>query len=660
MTMSFRDELFSKIGADSDQQDVSDPQKLILLGDQQKQSGNVGKATELYNNAVKSGLSKSEKFSEQKQYRSAAESYYITSMAYERLSQMDKVNELYSKVATNLLEAANTYLNMYKEFRDGALCATLSGLVYILQKRTEDAKKVYEEYTTLFKQKDEEGIIPGGSDQYIRMLWIVGYIIQALSETNHNALQEAQTLISSKIRPILDKAKLSGIEPLLDHSLNYVISHFESKIKLPIVTNATEFPKDMVINEIYNAQISVQNIGEGEAHDGVIQIEDLINLEILKGSLTESFEKLTPGETIAKNIEFRYQSADSQDVKLTLKGKVRYKDMLNNEQIQYIGPISLAFNAISKKVKLTRELDAEKTKSSAIKSITKHPDLPTALYTPFEKTEEVLFETLKSEIENENFEVFNSGLSIIKSYRKTVEEYISESGMEVKPLLEKINQDRENYASERVAEREEKLKETHQKEIDNINQTHQQKLEEKDRFYKDQESKKLVTQKDQLEKAHDEALKAKLVEQKDQLDKLKAEEINNLKKEHEQELQAQSKKLDKQLNLKLEEHEENLKEDFQKEKEVINQKNEEAFYDLKNTYEKEIEDKLSALRKQLTDKFEKQIKEEKGTVEDNYRREMEGMKQEYELKIKTINSQHKKQMDELKETYERRIAESKS
>lgn len=658
--MAFRDELFAKIGAD-DQEGETDPYKLIQAGDNETMSGNVAKATTLYKSAVTNGMAKAKKFEEQKQYRSAAEAYYLTSLGHLKLGNEEEVETLSAKVGEQLLEAANMYINTYEEYSYGVVCASLAGLIYVLLKDNEKAKSVYEDTLASIENKANEGKIQIGKDKLVQTVWVIGYVLQAIQDVSHEALEEAQRLISAQIRPLLSKMKLAGISPLLDQTVSYVLEYFQEQIKLPNLAVSSQLPNDIVVNQIFEVKIDLMNIGEGIATAVRLELNLPEGLEHVDGNLQQDFEKLDPDQHEQIILHLRYQASTPEDVKVKLGGKITFQDMLKNQQVQFVGPYDVAIFAESKKDKLGRQLKAEFEKAESTESLALHPDYPPTFGTMLIDFQKDLVNSVKNELDAENYEKIPGALEVLNDVRKELSTYFSKDGSRVSELISSLLEMKEEYAQSKIEE----ALEIKEKELEERIESLKIKLE-------DEKNQALEQQKDEFTKASEEIsaqhkaeltqLRASLTEsfEKDKEELISSHkiELEEYEKKIKDEIDQNTSLMDRKLNAKLSEQENTLREEFNKQISELNEKNATTVAELRKQFENDKNSSVEELRKQLNADFEEQKKSLISEYEEKLRMQKDQIDQEYELKRSQIESKYKQEIQMLKDDYEMKLKEN--
>ncbi len=618
-------ELANKIGAE----DITDPFELLKRGDEEAQKGNHGKAKEFYEKAIATGKAKAHRFETNNQHRSAAEMNYVQALANLRLNNTEAAMALYSKIGTQLIQGGKNYIDLYKEYEDGVLLITLGGLVYVLQDRVPEAKELYLQMINEIEQKGQSGEIQQGLDRLKEILWTVGYIIKAIQDVDHTALQSAQQLISKTIRPNLKKAKVAGMEPLLNEIVTYTLNYFQSQIKLPKIMISTVIPPEMLVNSIFDISLSIQNDGEGDAHSLSLDFEIPDDLELVDGTSSATFEKLPAGDKIEHKISLRYQTSLEEDRTFDLKAKLTYKDMLNNEQVQFIGPLSLEVTAKSKKDEYMASMTNLREKWTGIKEAGFDDLVPDALVSVVESLIAKKTSDLEKLIEEQQYAYAEQALKDLESIITWSEETLrtGDGFVQLRAALENL---REEYAQTKLAEAEEKHKQELESTIDRVNQMKEE------------------------EKIH------ALQEKENELNRKWEKEIENLKLQHEQEINNLKAEHEKNLKFKLTELEEALTQKHRKEMDELNEKNERGIREIQADYQADLEQKVEEAKQQEAAKYEKIIEDLKQAHQEELRQVTERLEEEKQTEIQSLEAKIEVEKEKLRQQLRNEFEEEKA
>lgn len=612
--MSFRDELFEKIGAD----DVSKtPSDLLHEGLTEQQQGNITKAGKLFTQAFTLAQQKANETAKQQQYRNAAHFYYSAALAAEHLQQPDTKQQMLQSVAKQLLLAGNNYFDVYSEFKQGVICGSFAGLTYLLIEDKDNAQKIYESYIAKINQKNQEGAIPANAQKLIQAMWPIGYIIQALNETNHQALQDAQKYISTDIRPSLGEAKLIPLEPILDALLNQTLKKFETLIKLPELQIVSEVSNDIVLNQLFDVNLAFTNSGEGVAYSGSISLEADENLELVDGKFTHEFAELAPDANISLKFQFRYPSATTEDAEAFFKGILKYKDMLNNNHQQYIGPLKLHIAAISKKDKYGAMIDEVSHSDDELSKVT--TNLPDALATALMAMETTMLQNLTTALENEEFSIIQFGIEQLSSFRADAATLLT--GEPAEQIENSYTVAKEAYAAKQVTANTEAL------------------TAEKNAALDELSTKLKGEQQTALEE-----LERKLNEDH-------ATELSELKKQHERQVQMMENKFDRQIDMQLKEQFDNLQQEHAAKLQELNDKNAQGLQEIRNELQKDFNDQMATAKQECSKKYEAQILEQKKSFEETKRQELGRLEEDHKLRIEQMTAEFEKEKQSIIDTY---------
>lgn len=618
-------ELANKIGAE----DITDPFQLLQKGDEEAQKGNHGKAKEYYEKAIATGKAKAERFESNNQHRSAAEMNYVRALANLRLNNTEAAMSLYSKIGTQLIQGGKNYIELYKEYEDGVLLITLGGLVYVLQDRVPEARELYLQMISEIEQKGQTGEIQQGIDRMKEILWTVGYIIKAIQDVDHSALQSAQQLISKSIRPNLKKAKVAGMEPLLNEVVTYTLNYFQSQIKLPKISLRTIIPPEMLVNTIFDLGITVTNDGEGEAHSLQLEIESPPDLELVDGSPTVSLERLASGETFDQKISFRYQTNLEEDRTFDFKAKLTYRDMLNNEQVQFIGPLPLEITAKSKKDEFLALLSNLKEKWQSVKDQGFDELIPDDLVANIDQLITSMVNKSEQMINEQQYVEVNQTLEELDFLIDWADKVLR-TGEEFKRLRDSIEDLRNKYAEQKLSEAEERHKQEIEETIERISQL---KEEEK---------------------------KQALQSLEDELNKKWQVELDSIKAEHQREMEALKAEHEKNIRFKLNELEETLTAKHRQEMNELNEKNEKGIREIQAEYQADLENKVEEARKAEAAKYEQKIEEMKRAYEEELRQLKERLEEEKENEIQSLEAKIEVEKEKLRQQLRNDFEEEKA
>ncbi len=618
--MSFDDkelfgELANKIGAE----DLTDPGLLLERGDKEKANSNNATAQSFFEKALAASTAKAARLEESSQYRSAAEMNFIGAEANLRLGKTEEAMGLYNKVGEQLLIAGKNYIDMYNEYFDGVLCVTLGSLVNILQGKIDEAKSVYLEYIKKLDEAGESGKLQQGGETLKQTIWSVGYILKALQDTDHEALQNAQQLISTNIKPNLIKAKLSKIAPLLDQVVSYTLNYFQSQIKLPKITHSLTLPNEMLLNQIFDIKMTIGNTGEGDASNLHVTFNLPEDFEILGGKKEISISQVPKNTQEEINLKLRILSSDSEDKVIPFNGKITYQDMLQNDLVSFIGPLDLEIRANSQKDELQKKFTEIKGAIESLFLEVKDQKYPNSFIQNLTNKMNKIFETTESELRVEHFETVKANLSQLTNEKEWLQELFR--GNSGKMIQEELKSSKEKYANERVSSRESELQSQFDKTKEELIYT---KEKEKDAA--------LLSLRNEIEEKN-----KKLVEGKE--------------KEFEERLKAEEKKYEIKLKQVVNETKERQALEHQQKIEVINNKNEVGIRQIQEEYQNDLKTKVEEIKKQEDIKLEEELRKLKSEHYEELRKLEASLQEEKESEIQNMKAQHANEIDALKNQY---------
>ncbi len=342
-----RKELFTKIG----DEEISDPVALLKKGEEEELKGNLLEAKKIFKSLIDLTSSSAIRYENQSQHRATAEAYYIQAVAHEHLQQTQERDENYKKVINHLLSYAKTALAFGEDDR-GITSATLAGLVSVVSGNNEEGFSIYTEYETIAKTKEN-------SVKLVNILYSLGYLIDALKNTNMGALADAETHISKDLNTMIKTAKLSGFYPLMKTAVKYAQDVLQSKIKMPKIQLSSDVPQDLLFNEMFDLTISILNKGTGSSYGLQFNFDVPEDLELLSGEKSVDIDELKSQGRQDLSYSLRYQTGlTEQEVIKKVSGGLTYKDMLQNEHKQILGEIELEFRTSSKEKEFTEKLES--------------------------------------------------------------------------------------------------------------------------------------------------------------------------------------------------------------------------------------------------------------------------------------------------------------
>lgn len=623
-----RGELFNKIGAD----DAGNPEEMLNRAINEFKVGDAIEAKKIFKEVISITSTNALRYEGQSQHRAAAQAYYFQAVANEYMQQTSERDSNYAKVIDGLLAYAKSALT-FDENERGITSATLAGLVCIIAGNNNRALEIFNSHMEIAQTKQN-------SQGLIQLLYSLGYLLDALQNTNVTALSDAQNYISKDLAPSLTPAKLTGFNSLMQSVVKYTQDVIESRIKMPKITVDTVIPKDILFNDIFEVTLNIENTGDGDASNVVITTELPEDLEIINGQKQVTFDKMTGNDKKVVTYSLRFQTAqDISEVVKQIKGNISYVDMLNNGHKQYVGPLDFEIRSISKTAEYMEKLDKMNTEYNSVEYGKLYPVVSMLL--PAIKEQYSSFSnTLKQEIESQEFDNADFGFKVLD---KLVENHKSLIGNE------ELSKTIESSVS---------------KEIDTAVAKITEELTEKYTKEKAEAIAKLTAEKD--------------AEKKEALDKLKSElmeahetEINNMKEEHFKELGKVNQSHENKLNKHLADLEQSLEAKFVKEGNEKSDEFEKTMRELRTQHENELEEVRIKLKKDLKDKYSHELdalsktkNEEIRKMQEAHEANLENSMNAQKIKLEAIKNEEieeiKRRLEgELKNQQEKALDEQK-
>ncbi len=594
-------ELFKKIGAETSK----DPMLMLKEAEKLVKAGDLIEARKTYKSIIEVAGSNAIRYENQSQYRATAIAYYAVAKAHEFLQNTVERDKTYTKVVQNLIAYAQNAMK-FNEFDRAYSSATLAGLVCVVAGDVNGAFEIFKTYESNLQSNPDK-------DRLQNILYSLGYLIDAIQNTNINALSTAQNYLSKDLKPLLETTKLNDFESLLNSAYDFVLEILNSKVKMPSINLSTQIPKDLLFNEMFDFSVTVSNEGDGIATEIKFNLELPENFEVLKGDKQVHIDKLEPSENKTITYTLRYQTGQTaNEIHEVIKGDLFYKDMLGNGHKQFMGNLELEIRSESKTAEYLNKLkeyepiiEEIKKKEFSISAI--QDKLPSYLIT--------LYNQLEENISKQEFELCDYGFSLLDTYKAWLDEVYDLNSVVDDEINSKINSEKEKITEELSK----KFQEEKEKAIEQIKVESQEKL------------------------THDlDELRSKMTaefeaEKNDIVEKYKKEIENNRILEENRTKKA------------LSELEEKLKKEFIEE---MNQKSDEfekTIRELRSEHEKELEEEKKKLTDQLQEKFNNEINEIKGNAEQEIRQLKESFQTEKETELNNLKANLTKQFEEEKE-----------
>ncbi|MCY3411035.1 MAG: hypothetical protein INQ03_05285 [Candidatus Heimdallarchaeota archaeon] len=621
-------ELFNKIGAETS----GNPIELLNKAEAELKDGDPIEAKKLLKQIIDITGTNGKRYETQSQHRASAQEYYIQSVAYQLMDMTAERDSNYLKVIESLLAYAKNAM-AFDENDKGMTSATLAGLVCIMAGNNNRALEIYNQFMATAQQKQN-------SQGLVQLLYSLGYLLDALKNTNVEALSNAQNFISKDLLPMLNTAKLTGFNKLLTVVIQFVQSEIERKIKMPKIQLETELDKDILFNQVFNFKVLIENVGEGYAKDVKVDIQMDTDLELLHGKTQTNYALMDQGGKEELSYQLRFQTAqDVTEVMKSVKGTVSFLDMLGNGHKQYLGPLDIEIRAISKTTEYMDRLNSINSEYEALnfEEIDQILQLVLPEFKSFYSTTSNL---IKQNIDDKEYDKANIGFTYLEKLKDWQRNVFLEDGVN-NSIVEKVRQ--------QIAEAEQQL---------------ETKLKDELTAEKEKALEELTKQKD------DEIVKAVEDKQKELNEKYKTE-ITNLKETHFKELGKINQTHENKLAKSLADQEQTLENKFIQEMNDKSDEFEKTLRELRNQHDEELNKEKDTLKKELTDRHTKEVEKLKTSKEEEIRKITEANEAAMENALQTqktkldqerkveLEKAEQKLQSELKQKYEQDMDEMK-
>jgi hypothetical protein len=627
-----RGELFKKIGADP----TSDPLEKLKLAEKELAAGNHKTGKEIIQSVIELTGANAKRYEEQKQHRSAAESYYIQGLAFGILEDTTERDKNYSKVVNELLEASKSALNFGEDNR-GITSITIAGLVCLMSGDEERAFQIYNDGIQAAEQKPNTDVMK-------RLLFSLGYLLDGLRNTNVGAIADAQNFISTDLKPMLTTSKLLGFTTLLDSVVSHTRQILEDRIKMPKVQLETQVPRDMLYSEIYEVIINIFNSGEGEALDVGYELAIPDKIEIVEGETTGKIGEIQPNANVEQSIKLRLLAGEGLEEIHEITGKITFNDMMQNSHSQSLGPLSLEFRSVSKGSEYSEKLQKATTEFKTVEAKASSA-IPISFVQAISKLGETIENHVTNSINAEEFEIAEFGIALVESTGTWADEVIGEGSI-AKSIIENITVQIDT-AKNQVSQ---DLKAKHEYNLQEA--LDKQKAEHKKHL--DTEIEK-ITSNFQLEKER------AIIDATEDIERKFAETRAKLAEEHDTELKNQHQVLENKFRQQLTQRESELRNEMSVEIRKKNDEVDEAIREIQSQQVQEIEKEKAELRKEITRKYEGEIELLQSEFQAEKRRLKEQWSESKETEITTLRAklvQEKNDaLDNLKRELEDRHAQ---
>ncbi len=604
-----RKELFNKVGTD----EVTNPLEQLKIAENEISAGNHAKGKQIIQSIIDTSSANAKRYEDQKQHRSAAESYYIQGLAYEKMEDTSERDQNYSKVADELLIASKNAFN-FGENNRAVTSVTIAGLVCLMFGNEDRAFEIYNEAVEISQKKED-------SETLKRLLFALGYLLDALRNTNMGALTDAQNFISTDLKPMLTTSKLLGFTTLLDTVVSHTREIIESRIKMPKIQIGTQIPRDMLYNSTYEIIISIANNSEGEATDVQLEMQFPEDIEILNGDVSDKIGDILPNINVERNFSIRSLSGESTESIREVTGHVMYTDMLQNTHKQSLGKLSFEFRAVSRTSEYEEKLKHANEAFLAIEEKIA-PNIPSSLTTAIRNLAGILENEISSSIKSEDFEISEFSLNLMENISTWANNVIVDGDIATAII---------NDISTKIEDEKNKLNEELTRKFDDEKETAISSLRLELEGIKEQElslqKSKLLAEKDQAVSIIKESLDNRITEVRQKLTLEFDKELKELQQVSEnklrQQLTQQESKLREELNIELQEKNDEI---------------ESAIRDIQSQQVEEVAKEKEVVRAEITKKFEEKIEQLESEADAEVRRLKDHAKDVKESELNTLRS----------------------
>jgi hypothetical protein len=613
-----RGELSNKIGASQS----GDTYSQLQEGRKEKEQGNTDKALQIFNAIVSKTNQSSNQLLGQKQHRAAGEEFYYQALAYEYMGNADERRVSLSKTVDALQNASHTAIN-FGEDKRGVATLTLAGLVALLYGDDTSAHAIYNQGISTSEQKQN-------TESLKKILYSLGYLLDAVKNLNMAALTDAQGYISNDLKPMLTSSKLTTFTPILDTIVNQVSGMIESKVKMPKIEVTTLVPKDLLFDEQYEFSIKIENLGEGEASNLQLQLNIPEGLTLVSGDASKTFDKIGTMATLEEKIQFKMSGDGLQEVKKELSGNLTYTDMLANNRQHVISPIELEFRAVSKGSEYQLRLD---NVMSNLITEGLHDELPISIKNDILKLTDELKTSVSEAIENQLYEQADTGIDALNTVVNWSNDTLKGNTPEPRLVVEinKLLYNREQTITDKLTTQ---FKEEKEKAINDKTEQIRSDFE--------LEKQRLIE-----EKEFDLEHKMKETEAKFK------QETDKLIAEHNSSVQDLASKHEFETEQAIADHTVKLQKEFEIEKSKIAQENEAELGKLTRTHENKMRLEITQLESKLKDEANIEIQKKNVEVEN-------AIKELQDQNVRELEAQSDRLRSELAAKYTAEIEELKS
>ncbi|MCE7735023.1 MAG: hypothetical protein GPJ54_09110 [Candidatus Heimdallarchaeota archaeon] len=622
-------------------------------GRKEIEQGNTEKAMQIFNAIIAQTDQSSTQLLSQKQHRAAAEEFYYQALSYEYMGKQDERRISLSKTVDALQNASHTAIN-FGEDKRGITTLTLAGLVALLYGDETTAHATYNQGISISDQKQN-------SEALKKLLYSLGYLLDAVKNTSMSAVTEAQGYLANDLKPMLNSSKLTTFNSLLDGIVGQVSTMIESKVKMPKIEVTTQVPKDLLFDDQYEILIKIENVGEGEATNLRLELNLPSDLTIISGEAVKDLDKLGTMATIEEKISFKMSGEGRSQAKSEISGNLTFTDMLANNRKHVISPMELEFRSVSKGSEY--DLLIENSMSNLIIDGL-HEQLPTTIIEDIKKLTEQVKVSVKASIDSQQYEQADVGLDILNTLVTWSNDTLKGNTPEPRLAVEisKLLYNREQKITETLTTQ---FKNEQEKAIQDKTETikrefeiEKQRMVEEKAFELEHQLKEAETKfKDETAKLiseHNNSVQDLASRHEFEKEQVLADHTSKLQTEfeaekskhaehHEAEMGKLTRSIESKMRLEITQLESKLKEEANLEIQKKNNEVENAIRELQDQNINELETQSQKLRDELNSKYKIEIDELKGQLANQEDRLVGHATEEKESALKALENKLKQE-----------------
>lgn len=315
-------------------------------------SGNSSKARELFVQAARAYIESATEYRSSKGYKIAARNSSEAGDVYSHLAEAGEAIRAYESAADDLYAAASEHLMWDEpaETKNGTALAMTSCLMYVMIGQEDKAFKKAREFQNQYGSKLSFPAVQ-------RLSGLINKLEQAIANINIEAFSEAETMAISELKPALSSAKASYFAKYVDKGLEMVREILRGKLQTPKLTGRLQLPIDMTFSEELGLVAVVNNVGEGAAHNVIVEWHLDDGLKLVSGEVRKQFQTIGADDSVELHITTKAaeEMMGSRDYEILLRGS--YSDRLKTEYSLQIGPGILTLKDYKESEKIAQDLD---------------------------------------------------------------------------------------------------------------------------------------------------------------------------------------------------------------------------------------------------------------------------------------------------------------